>query len=154
MRWERTNKHRILVTSKPDSSTINCSQTIQSRVFIDNGGTMFEEISTRKIGVLGAKKMVKSLFVWLKPSNFSAINTATHQSAEYFIKLCTVDKNKNNSETLEMEDILMPNAQLDAFEIELTPSTIQLLENAEKRQEEVLKWKEVSDEQLRMVVQL
>ena len=155
MIYDRKDKNGTFRNSKQHLTALFCySQTTQRKMPKHNRGTMFEENSTRWYEVALAKKMVKSLFVWLKPSNFSPINPTTHHPLNYCnSKIYTVD-NRNNSEKLQMEDILMPDAQLDAFDIELTPSTIQLLENTEKKQEEVLKWKEVSEEQLRMVVQL
>lgn len=106
--------------------------------------------------VTRAKKKVKSLLFCLAPSTFSkTVNTAILQSSYYCTpKNYTVEKNKTNFEPFQMEDILLPNAKLDVFVIELNESTKEFLENTEKKQDEVLKFKEVNEERLRMVVQL
>ena len=55
---------------------------------------------------------------------------------------------------MQLEDILIPNAQLSAFTIELNEDTTKLIRETQQKQDEVLKLKEVNEERLRMVVQL
>ena len=60
----------------------------------------------------------------------------------------------NKSEQkLQMADILVKDAVLSAFALELS-AVEKLLQETEQRQDDVLKLKEIDEEQLRMVVQL
>lgn len=58
------------------------------------------------------------------------------------------------SETLQLVDIFPPDAKLSIFELELNDETIRLFDQSKKKQEDVPKLKQVSEQQLSMVVQL
>lgn len=122
---------------------------------IYNNGTI---LGSKRMGdkVGNNKKMMKSLLICLRAFNFKAHFLIIIRKVSYFCtpKNCTVDKKKSNSEKLQMEDILIPNAALDAFIIEMDVPTTKYFEGIEKKQNEVLKLKEVNEERLRMVVQL
>ena len=65
-----------------------------------------------------------------------------------------MEDNLNKSEQkLQMTDILVKDAVLSAFALELS-AVEKLLQETEQRQDDVLKLKEINEEQLRMVVQL
>jgi hypothetical protein len=105
---------------------------------------------------VAAKNSLKSLFICFFPSNFKAYFCTAIRNLSYFCtpKNHTVDNNKTKSEKLQMEDILIPNAELSAFTIEMDDATTKILKETEQKQDEVLKLKEVDEERLRMVVQL
>jgi hypothetical protein len=102
-----------------------------------------------------AKKGLKSLIFCLMPLNFKEYFRTTISKPFNFCtpKIYTVDKKTIKSEKLQMKDILIPDAVLSAFVIEMDDPTKKFLEETEKKQEEVLKLKEVNEERLRMVVQ-
>jgi hypothetical protein len=64
------------------------------------------------------------------------------------------DQKNNNSEQLQMADILAPDATLIAFTLEMNEQTKEILNKARQIQDQVLKLKEVDEELLRRVVQL
>lgn len=122
---------------------------------ISNSGTI---LGFKEKGAWKAKdkKSLKSLLICLRPYNFKAHFRILIRKLSYFCtpKNSLVDNKKSNSEKLQMEDILIPNAALDAFVIEMDVPTTKYFEEIEKKQNEVLKLKEVNEERLRMVVQL
>jgi len=65
-----------------------------------------------------------------------------------------VDNKKDQPQKLQMNDILIPDAVLTSFIIELNDEVKKFIEETQKKQEQVLKLKEVSEEQLRKVVML
>lgn len=65
-----------------------------------------------------------------------------------------VEKNTNKPDKLRMEDILIPNAALRVFTITMDETTKQLIQETQKKQEDILKLKEVNEDQLRLVVKL
>jgi hypothetical protein len=65
-----------------------------------------------------------------------------------------VENNSEQPQKLQMNDILIPDAKLSAFLIELNDATKKFIEDIQKKQDEILKLKEVNEEQLRQVVQL
>jgi hypothetical protein len=65
-----------------------------------------------------------------------------------------VNNNLTIPEKLQIADILVADAKLDAYILVLDENTKQFLEETNQKQEEILKLKEVNEECLRMVVQL
>lgn len=65
-----------------------------------------------------------------------------------------MEEKAKKSEKLQMGDILINDAQLSAFDIEENAATKKFIEETQKRQEDVLKLKEVAEERLRMIVRL
>ena len=65
-----------------------------------------------------------------------------------------LEENQNTSVKLQMDDILFPNTHLSVFTLEDNADTSKLIEETQKRQDEILKLKEVNEHCLRMVVQL
>lgn len=102
------------------------------------------------------KKNLKSLLICGLSSTFKIYLCTLAQKLHYFRnpKNRAVDKSQTKSEKLQMEDILIPHAVLTAFIVALDEATTKILEETEKKQDEVLKLKEVDEEQLRTVVQL
>ena len=99
---------------------------------------------------------------WEKPlkklhCSFSLLSLRrTIASPTYFGKLknLSVEPKQNQPYQLQLDDILIPNAQLSAFVIEMDEHTTKLIQETHQKQDEVLKLKEVNEETLRMVVQL
>lgn len=58
------------------------------------------------------------------------------------------------SEPLQMANILVANAQLSVKVLDMNEDMQKLLDETKKKQDDVLKLKEVNEERLRMVVQL
>lgn len=104
------------------------------------------------------KKEPKSLFISFLAYNFKAylLFTICQLLYCYISKKITVENKNNNAQPqkLQMNDILIPNAKLSAFEIEMNEGTKKLIEETQRKQDEALKRKEVNEEQLRKVVQL
>jgi hypothetical protein len=65
-----------------------------------------------------------------------------------------VNNNLTIPEKLQIADILVADAKLDAYILVLDENTKQFLDETNQKQEEILKLKEVNEECLRMVVQL
>jgi hypothetical protein len=102
------------------------------------------------------RKGLKSLLIWVRAPNFKQYCHIVIRKVSYFCtpKKITVENNPNISGKLQMTDILVANAVLSAFTIEMDDNTTKFLKETEQKQDEVLKLKEVNEERLRMVVQL
>ncbi len=124
---------------------------------IENIGTVFAfrraEGSLRQAK---AKKGLKSLLIWLSTPNFKLYCWRILRKVSYFCtpKKIIVENNLIISDKLQMADILVANAVLSAFTIEMDDNTTKFLNETKQKQDEVLKLKEVNEERLRMVVQL
>jgi len=60
---------------------------------------------------------------------------------------------KSTSEVFQISDILLPNAELKAFKMEMNDEIVQFFQDIEQQQENVLKLKKVNEDRLRMIVQ-
>lgn len=102
------------------------------------------------------KNSHKALLIWLLTLNFKVLFVSKYVSNRILAsqKKFIVKKNQAKSDKLQMEDILIPDAQLNAFLIEENSPTTKFFDEIKVKQDEVLKLKEVNEERLRMVVQL
>ena len=124
---------------------------------IENIGTVFAfEGREGSLQEAQARKRLKSLLMWDVAHNFKHYCRRILRKVSYFCtpKKIIVENNLNISDKLQMADILVANAELSAFTIEMNADTTKFLKETEQKQDEVLKLKEVNEERLRMVVQL
>ena len=123
---------------------------------IGNNGTAFafRSIEWNQQGAK-TKKGLKSLLMWLSALNFKHYYQILIRKVSYFCtpKNIIVENNLNISDKLQMADILVANAELSAFTINMDDNTTKFINETKQRQDEVLKLKEVNEERLRMVVQ-
>lgn len=63
-----------------------------------------------------------------------------------------MEKTNIQSVKLQMTDILIPGAKLTGFDIVMNEETKKFFDQVKKKQEDVLKLKEVNEEQLRTII--
>ena len=95
--------------------------------------------------------MHKSLVIWWL--EYSLASAAKKSPFLHSINRIILEENQNTSVKLQMADILIPNAHLSAYILQDDAQTSKLIEETQKKQEKILKLKEVNENCLRMVVQ-